>query len=51
MKVWKKDINFKEALLDDSDFIKSVKPEKISSFFDVTYYTKHVSTIFKKVGI
>jgi len=51
MKVWKEDINFKEALLDDSDFIKSVKPEKINDFFDVAYYTKHVNTIFKKVGI
>ena len=51
MKVWKEDINFKKALLDDGDFIKSVKPGKIDDFFDVTYYTKHVNAIFKKVGI
>lgn len=51
MKVWDKNINFKEALTSDSDFIKLVKAEKIDDFFDVAYYTKHVSVIFKKVGI
>jgi adenylosuccinate lyase len=51
MKVWEKDINFKDALLDDGDFMKFVKPKEMNRFFEVAYYTKHVNTIFKKVGI
>ncbi len=51
MKAWEKDINFRDVLLGDSDFVKFVKPREINNFFDVTYYTKHVSAIFKKVGI
>ncbi|MDP2922005.1 MAG: adenylosuccinate lyase [Candidatus Omnitrophota bacterium] len=51
MKVWEKNINFKEALWADSDFIKVVRPREIEKFFDIGYYTKHVDRIFKKVGI
>jgi len=51
MKVWERNINFKEALWADSDFMKIVKPREIERFFDLTYYTKHVDRIFKKVGI
>ena len=51
MKVWEKDINFKDALLADSDFIKIVKSKEIDSFFGVSYYTKYVKAIFKKVKI
>ena len=51
MKVWEMGINFKEALWNDSDFMKVVKPREIEGFFDLGYYTKHVDRIFKKVGI
>jgi len=51
MKVWEKNINFKEALWADSYFMKVVKPREIEKFFDLGYYTKHVDRIFKKVGI
>jgi adenylosuccinate lyase len=51
MKVWEKDIDFKDALLDDSDFMKFVRPKEMGNLFDFAYYTKHVKTIFKKVGI
>jgi len=51
MKVWEKNINFKDALLDDSDFVKFTKPKEMNRLFDIAYYTKHVGTIFKKVGI
>ena len=51
MKVWEKNINFRDALLDDSDFIKFAKPKEINRLFDIAYYTKHVDTIFKKAGI
>jgi len=51
MKAWEKDINFKNALLADSDFIKIVNSKEIDSFFRFSYYTKHVKAIFKKVRI
>mgnify|MGYP001567087777 FL=1 len=51
MKAWEKNINFKDALLDESDFVKFVKPKEMNRLFDIAYYTKHVDTIFKKVGI
>ena len=51
MDVWKKSMNFKEALWMDKDFMKVVKPREIERFFDLEYYTKHVDKIFKKVDI
>ncbi|MDO8602664.1 MAG: adenylosuccinate lyase [Candidatus Omnitrophota bacterium] len=51
MKVWEKDINFKDALLDDNDFTKFVRSKDMDSLFDRAYYVKHVKAIFKKVGI
>ncbi len=51
MKVWSKNINFKEALWNDKNFIKTIKPRALEKFFDLGYYTKHVDRIFKKVGI
>jgi len=51
MKVWDKNINFKDALLDDNDFVKLTKPKEMNRLFDIAYYTKHVGTIFKKTGI
>lgn len=51
MEVWDKNINFKEALWKDKDFMKVVKPREIEKFFDLTYYTRYVDRIFRKVGI
>lgn len=51
MEVWDKNINFKEVLWKDKDFTKTVDPKEIEGFFDLTYYTKHVDGIFRKVGI
>jgi len=51
MKVWEKNISFKDALLDDRDFVKFVRPNEINKLFDIAYYTKHVETIFKKTGV
>ena len=51
MNVWNKNMNFKEALWKDKDFMKVVSPREIESFFRLSYYTKHVNKIFKKVGI
>jgi len=51
MNVWNKNMNFKEALWRDKDFMKVVKPRELERFFDLGYYTRHVDKIFKKVGI
>ncbi len=51
MKAWDSNINFKEVLWKDKDFMKFVKPGEIEDFFDLQYYTKYVDRIFKKVGI
>jgi len=51
MKVWDKNINFKEALWKDKDFMKVVRPRELEMFFDLGYYTRYVDRIFRKVGI
>jgi len=51
MKVWGDNVNFKEALWVDKDFMNAVKSREIEGFFDVAYYAKHVNRIFRKVGI
>jgi adenylosuccinate lyase len=51
MDVWGKNINFKEALWNDKDFMQVVKPKELEKFFYIDYYVKHVDTIFRKVGI
>ncbi|MBU3911291.1 MAG: adenylosuccinate lyase [Candidatus Omnitrophica bacterium] len=51
MRVWKEHINFKEALWNDKDFTKVIKPREIEKLFDLGYYVKHVDKIFKNVGI
>ena len=51
MRVWKERVNFKEALWNDRDFIKMIRPREIEKLFDLGYYVKHVNKIFKNVGI
>ncbi|MBU0759723.1 MAG: adenylosuccinate lyase [Candidatus Omnitrophica bacterium] len=51
MRVWKERVNFKEALWNDRDFIKVIRPREIEKLFDLGYYVKHVDKIFKNVGI
>jgi len=35
----------------DKDFMKVVRSKDLERFFDLSYYTKHVDKIFKKVGL
>lgn len=51
MKTWNNNENFKTALWMDKDFMKVVKPKELEKLFDLSYYTRHVDKIFKKVGI
>jgi adenylosuccinate lyase len=51
MNVWNKNMNFKEVLWKDRSFREIIKSGEIDKFFDLSYYTKHVDKIFKRVGI
>lgn len=51
MKTWNNNENFKAVLWMDKDFMKVIKPKELEKFFDLSYYTRHVDKIFKKVGI
>jgi adenylosuccinate lyase len=51
MNAWSKNMNFKEALWKDKSFREIIKPGEMDKFFDLSYYTKHVDKIFRKVGI
>ncbi|MFS4439021.1 adenylosuccinate lyase [Paracoccaceae bacterium GXU_MW_L88] len=49
MKVWEKGADFMEELKGDTDVRKALSDEEIEEKFDLTYHTKHVDTIFKRV--
>ncbi len=49
MKVWEQGKDFLTELLADSEVTANLKPDAIKSLFDITYHTKHVDTIFKRV--
>ncbi len=49
MKVWEQGKDFLTELLADSEVTGKVKPDALKSLFDVSYHTKHVDTIFKRV--
>jgi adenylosuccinate lyase len=49
MKVWEQGKDFLTELLADNDVTVKLKPDALKSLFDVSYHTKHVDTIFKRV--
>ncbi|MEI6730804.1 MAG: lyase family protein, partial [Pseudomonadota bacterium] len=49
MKVWEQGKDFLTELLGDEDVIKALPEDKIRALFDLSYHTKHVDTIFKRV--
>jgi adenylosuccinate lyase len=49
MKVWEKGEDFKSALAADSDVVAHLGAADLDELFDMTYHTKHVATIFKRV--
>ena len=49
MKVWEEGKDFLEELLGDDEVTKALSEEEIREKFDLSYHTKHVDTIFKRV--
>ena len=49
MQVWERGADFKSLLLSDTDITKHMSVKQIDALFDMSYHTKHVDTIFKRV--
>ncbi|CAF26229.1 adenylosuccinate lyase [Bartonella quintana] len=49
MKVWEQGKDFLEELLNDKDVTKALSKAEICEKFDLSYHTKHIDTIFKRV--
>ncbi|MGE0754002.1 MAG: adenylosuccinate lyase [Alphaproteobacteria bacterium] len=49
MKVWEEDKDFLTELLADKEVTDRIKPDELKSLFDISYHTKHINTIFKRV--
>jgi adenylosuccinate lyase len=49
LKVWEKDIEFKDLLLRDRDILAFLGKEEIEGIFDLRYHLKHVEDIYKRV--
>ena len=49
MKVWEQGKDFLTELKADADVMRALPPEKLEPMFDLTFHTKHVDTIFKRV--
>ncbi|PIT69296.1 adenylosuccinate lyase [Bartonella tribocorum] len=49
MKVWEQGKDFLEELLNDKDVRKALSEAELREKFDLSYHTKHINTIFKRV--
>ena len=49
LKVWEYRKDFRELLLGDPEVVAALGEEAINEKFDMSYHTKHVNTIFKRV--
>jgi len=51
MQAWETKEEFKSLVLKDSDIREQLTEEEITGLFDYSYHTKHVDTIFRRVGL
>lgn len=49
MQVWEKGGNYLDLLSADPDIARHIGRDKLEPMFDMTYHTKHVDTVFKRV--
>ncbi|MBY6263051.1 adenylosuccinate lyase [Azospirillum sp. 412522] len=49
MQVWEKGGNYLDLLSNDPDIAKHIGRDKLEPMFDMSYHTKHVDTVFKRV--
>ena len=50
-KVWDEGWMLREAVLEDKKILSKLSRKEIDSVFDYSYHTKHVNSIFKRLGI
>ncbi|MEA3560414.1 MAG: adenylosuccinate lyase [Candidatus Omnitrophota bacterium] len=51
MKVWRESTDYKKQLLADKELGRYLKPAEISACFDLSYHTKNIDWIYKKLKI
>lgn len=49
LKVWETGCDFRTELLNDAEVTAALSPAQIDEKFDLSYHTKHVDTIFRRV--
>jgi adenylosuccinate lyase len=49
MPVWRGEGNFLDLLMKDKEVSSRLRPAELKALFDLSYHTKHVDTIFKRV--
>ncbi|MET3559897.1 adenylosuccinate lyase [Bartonella japonica] len=49
MKVWEQGKDFLEELLNDEEVTKALSEAELREKFDLSYHTKHINTIFKRI--
>ena len=51
MEVWRNEKDFKEMLKQNSQVTASLSVAELEDLFDLTKSTRHVDTIFRRVGL
>ncbi|KAB2953259.1 adenylosuccinate lyase [Heliorestis acidaminivorans] len=51
LKAWEVKKPFKELVLQDEEIMDKMTTEEVEGLFDYDYHTKHVDTLFKRVGL
>jgi len=51
MNTWKEGKDFKEALLNDKEVCKLLKPYMINKCFELDYYLRNINVVLKRTGI
>jgi adenylosuccinate lyase len=51
MSSWKRGLDFKELLLQDKELVKYLNRRELDKIFNLDYYLRNVSKIFRRVGL
>jgi adenylosuccinate lyase len=51
MKVWENGVDFRDALLSDTDLLSHISAKEIDSCFDLGHHLRFVDEIFQRAGI
>lgn len=51
MKTWKQNLQFKEALLADPEVSRYFSPAQLDKIFDLDYYLRNITRIYRRLGL